>query len=45
MVKFVRERVKPVEMKWLEEARKGEFRETKIAAVPTKIGAKKVRMG
>ncbi|KAL2124293.1 hypothetical protein VTJ04DRAFT_658 [Mycothermus thermophilus] len=45
LVKFVRERVKPVEMKWLEEARKGEFRETKIAAVPTKIGAKKVRMG
>ncbi|KAK4661483.1 RNase P and RNase MRP subunit [Podospora pseudopauciseta] len=41
LVDFVREHVKPVEVAWLKEARAGQYLDTKIDAVPTKIGVKK----
>ncbi|KAK4196642.1 hypothetical protein QBC40DRAFT_6468 [Triangularia verruculosa] len=41
LVDFVREHVKPVEAAWLKEAREGKYLDTKIDAVPTKIGVKK----
>jgi ribonuclease P/MRP protein subunit POP3 len=44
LVDFVRERVKPVEVPWLREAKEGKFLETRIAAVPTKVGNKKARL-
>lgn len=44
LVDFVRERVAPVEAEWLREERGGgKFLETRIAAVPTRVGAKKVK--
>jgi len=44
LVDFVRARVAPVEAEWLrEERRGGKFLETRIAAVPTRVGAKKVK--
>ncbi|KAJ4304386.1 RNase P and RNase MRP subunit [Collariella sp. IMI 366227] len=44
LVDFVREHVAPIEVPWLAETRSGKFLETKIAAVPTKIGTKKPRL-
>lgn len=44
LVDFVRERVAPIRVAWLEEASSGKFLETKIDAVPTKIGTKKPRL-
>ncbi|KAL2164469.1 hypothetical protein VTH06DRAFT_3685 [Thermothelomyces fergusii] len=44
LIEYVREHVEPVEIAWLREARAGRFLETKIDAVPTKIGAKKQRI-
>ncbi|KAL2018793.1 hypothetical protein VTK56DRAFT_351 [Thermocarpiscus australiensis] len=44
LVDFVRERVAPVEVSWLREARSAKFLETKIDAVPTKVGTKKPRL-
>lgn len=44
LVDFVREHVAPVDVAWLREARAGKFLETKIDAVPTKIGVKKPRL-
>ncbi|KAK0737001.1 hypothetical protein B0T21DRAFT_347414 [Apiosordaria backusii] len=41
LVDFVREHVKPVEVAWLKEARAGKYLDTKIDAIPTKIGVKK----
>ncbi|KAK4178440.1 hypothetical protein QBC36DRAFT_103826 [Triangularia setosa] len=41
LVDFVREHVKPIEVTWLKEARAGKYLDTKIDAVPTKIGVKK----
>ncbi|KAK3313842.1 hypothetical protein B0H66DRAFT_363711 [Apodospora peruviana] len=41
LVDFVREHVRPVEAAWLREARSGQFRETNIEAVQTKVGSKK----
>ncbi|KAK4140336.1 uncharacterized protein C8A04DRAFT_15048 [Dichotomopilus funicola] len=48
LVEFVRERVAPVDVAWLREEggvgkRKGGFLETRIEAVPTKVGVKKVK--
>ncbi|KAK3899822.1 hypothetical protein C8A05DRAFT_46216 [Staphylotrichum tortipilum] len=44
LVDFVRTHVAPIDVAWLQEARAGaQFLETKIAAVPTKIGVKKVK--
>ncbi|KAL2134737.1 hypothetical protein VTI74DRAFT_10979 [Chaetomium olivicolor] len=43
LIDFVRERVAPIEVPWLAEARSAKFLETKIAAIPTKIGSKKVK--
>ncbi|KAL2181641.1 uncharacterized protein P884DRAFT_189804 [Thermothelomyces heterothallicus CBS 202.75] len=44
LVEYVREHVAPVEIAWLREAQGGRFLETKIDAVPTKIGVKKQRV-
>ncbi|KAL2259797.1 hypothetical protein VTK26DRAFT_6390 [Humicola hyalothermophila] len=44
LVDFVRERVAPIQVAWLEEARSAKFLETKIDAVPTRIGTKKIRL-
>ncbi|KAL2201267.1 hypothetical protein P885DRAFT_25724 [Corynascus similis CBS 632.67] len=44
LVEYVREHVAPVEVAWLREAQSGKFLETKIDAVPTKIGVKKARL-
>ena len=44
LVDFVRERVPPIEVAWLKEAQSAKFLETKIDAVPTKIGNKKPRL-
>jgi ribonuclease P/MRP protein subunit POP3 len=44
LVDFVRDHVAPIEVAWLREARTGKFLETKIDAVPTKIGVKKPRL-
>jgi ribonuclease P/MRP protein subunit POP3 len=44
LIDFVREHVAPVEISWLREAQSGEFLETKIDGVPTKIGTKKPRV-
>lgn len=43
LVDFVREHVAPVDVSWLREAQSAEFLETKIDAVATKVGAKKLR--
>ncbi len=44
LVDFVRARVAPVDVAWLREAQGGAgFLETRIAAVPTRIGVKKVK--
>ncbi|KAK3937264.1 hypothetical protein QBC46DRAFT_393150 [Diplogelasinospora grovesii] len=43
LVDFVREHVRPVEAKWLEETRAGNYLETKIQAVPTKVGNSRKR--
>ncbi|EGS20608.1 uncharacterized protein CTHT_0024420 [Thermochaetoides thermophila DSM 1495] len=43
LVDYVREKVPPVDVAWLKEARRGEFLETKIDAIVTKIGTKKQR--
>ena len=44
LVDFVREHVAPVEVAWLREAPSGKFLETRIDAVPTKVGVKKPRL-
>jgi ribonuclease P/MRP protein subunit POP3 len=45
LVDFVREHVAPVEVAWLgKEAPSGKFLETRIDAVPTKVGVKKPRL-
>ncbi|KAH6850160.1 hypothetical protein B0I37DRAFT_370895 [Chaetomium sp. MPI-CAGE-AT-0009] len=44
LVDFVRDHVAPIEVAWLREARAGKFLETKIDAVPTKVGVKKPRL-
>ncbi|KAK4137417.1 hypothetical protein BT67DRAFT_414702 [Trichocladium antarcticum] len=44
LVDFVHERVAPIEVAWLQEAQSAGFLETKIDAVPTKIGAKRPRL-
>jgi ribonuclease P/MRP protein subunit POP3 len=44
LVEFVRDHVPPIEVAWLREARAGKFLETKIDAVPTKVGVKKPRL-
>ncbi|KAK4237058.1 hypothetical protein C8A03DRAFT_16366 [Achaetomium macrosporum] len=44
LVEFVREHVAPIEIAWLKEARSARFLETRIDAVPTKVGAKKPRL-
>ncbi|EAQ90985.1 hypothetical protein CHGG_02920 [Chaetomium globosum CBS 148.51] len=44
LVDFVRHHVARIEVAWLQEARAGKFLETKIDAVPTKIGVKKLRL-
>lgn len=44
LVDFVREHVAPVEISWLREVGAARFLETKIDAVPTKIGSKKPRL-
>jgi ribonuclease P/MRP protein subunit POP3 len=44
LVDFVREHVAPIEVPWLEEARSAKFLETKIDAVPTKVGTKKLKL-
>jgi ribonuclease P/MRP protein subunit POP3 len=44
LVDFVREHVAPIELAWLREARSGRFLETRIDAVPTKVGTKKLRL-
>lgn len=44
LVGFVRERVAPVRVAWLDEARSAEFLGTKIDAVPTRVGTKKPRL-
>lgn len=43
LVDFVREHVAPIEVVWLREAQSLKFLETKIDAVPTKVGTKKPR--
>lgn len=43
LVDFVREHVAPIEVTWLREAQSFKFLETKIDAVPTKVGTKKPR--
>ncbi|KAL2271629.1 hypothetical protein VTJ83DRAFT_1000 [Remersonia thermophila] len=45
LVEFVRDKVKPIEAGWVDEVKKAAFLETKIKAVPTKVGAKKVKVG
>ncbi|KAL1842743.1 hypothetical protein VTJ49DRAFT_4381 [Mycothermus thermophilus] len=45
LVEFVREKVKPIEVEWLEEVKKAVFLETRIRAVATKVGVKKARVG
>lgn len=44
LVDFVRGHVAPVEVAWLREAQSAEFLATKIDAVPTKVGVKKLRL-
>ncbi|KAK4115415.1 hypothetical protein N656DRAFT_703913 [Canariomyces notabilis] len=44
LIDFVREHVAPVRISWLQEARSAKFLETKIDAVPTRIGNKKPRL-
>lgn len=44
LIEFVREHVPPVQVSWLEEARSAGFLETKIDAVPTKVGVKRPRV-
>ncbi|KAI1854858.1 hypothetical protein JX265_002497 [Neoarthrinium moseri] len=41
LVDFARQRAPPIEVTWLKEAQKAEFRETKIKTVETVIGSKK----
>ncbi len=44
LVDFVREHVAPIEVSWLREVQSGNFLETKIDGVPTKVGTKKQRV-
>ncbi|KAK3302159.1 uncharacterized protein B0T15DRAFT_514213 [Chaetomium strumarium] len=44
LVDFVREHVASIEITWLREARSASFLETRIDAVPTKVGTKKPRL-
>ncbi|KAK4106514.1 hypothetical protein N658DRAFT_439042 [Parathielavia hyrcaniae] len=44
LVDYVREHVAAIKVPWLQEARSGRFLETKIDAVPTKVGTKKPRL-
>jgi ribonuclease P/MRP protein subunit POP3 len=44
LVDFVREHVAPIDVAWIQEARSSNFLETKIDAVPTKVGTKKPRV-
>jgi ribonuclease P/MRP protein subunit POP3 len=44
LVDFVRQHVAPVDVSWLREAQSAKFLATKIDAVATKVGAKKLRV-
>ncbi|KAK0645990.1 hypothetical protein B0T16DRAFT_457966 [Cercophora newfieldiana] len=43
LVDYVREHAEPVDVAWLEQARKGEHQETKINAVSTKVGTARAK--
>lgn len=45
LVDLVRKQVAPVEARWMEDASKGQFRETKINSVQAPIGAKRQKKG
>jgi ribonuclease P/MRP protein subunit POP3 len=44
LVDFVRQHVAPVDVSWLREAQSAKFLATKIDAVATKVGSKKLRL-